>query len=238
MVFTSRLLPLSLLHAASVPHRTTLTSTSTPNVTARPSTAAGLEGTLNSPRKKAGRSKTPTKAGVSQVRPSPAKPMVGSSQTAAKPRGSDCRLQSKSVEKSTKKKQGEGKHPATPTRQCSVLLPQGGWSCVLINHTPALVLTLSPFTSYMFTFSPLNLPLSSPSLHFPFLVSLLPFLFPLCTSSFSVSVLLPFISSLPLHSPPHLFFSSSLFLLFLSPLLPSPLFPHLPVLYRSTVPQS
>ena len=136
-------LSLSLLHAASVPHRAALTSSSTPNVAARPSTAAGLEGTLNSPRKKTAHSKTPTKAGVSQVRPSPARPLVGGPHTASKPRGPDSGLQNKSVEKSTKKrqvsKQGEGKPPATPTRQCSVLLPQGGWSRVLINHTPTSV---------------------------------------------------------------------------------------------------
>ena len=212
MVFTSRLLPLSLLHAASVPHRATLTSTSTPNVTARPSTAAGLEGTLNSPRKKTGHSKTPTKAGVSQVRPSPARPLVGSPHTAAKPRVPDSGLQRKSVEKSTKKKQvskqGEGKPPATPTRQCSVLLPQGGWSRVLINHTSTLVSTLSPFTSYIP--SPLS------TCHFPLL-----FTFPSPLPFLSLYViffyLLPFIYSLPLRSPfplPSVFsFSLLLFLL-------------------------
>ena len=151
---------------------------------------------MNSPRKKPGHSKTPTKAGVSQVRPSPARPLVGSPHTAAKPRGPDSGLQRKSVEKSTKKKQvskqGEGKPPATPTRQCSVLLPQGGLSRVLINHTSTLVSTLSPFTSYVP--SPLS------TCHFPLLLFTFPSSFsPFLFSSLYVIFfyLLPFIYSLP-----------------------------------------
>ena len=143
---------------------------------------------MNSPRKKTGHSKTPTKAGVSQVRPSPARPLVGSPHTAAKPRVPDSGLQRKSVEKSTKKKQvskqGEGKPPATPTRQCSVLLPQGGWSRVLINHTSTLVSTLSPFTSYIPS------PLSTCHFLFSSLSLLLPFLSSPSMSSFSISYLL------------------------------------------------
>ena len=179
-VFLTRCLSPTLVHSctrpASAPLRTGLTSASTPNVTTRPATSVGLEGTTHTPRRKPGQTKIPAKVAVSQ--PSPPKPSGRSPHSASKTRGTDARMQSKSAERSTKKRSdrkdgGEGKPPSTPTRQCSILCSQGAWSCMfnLPSQLPLsislLFLTLpspclpTPLLSLPFSF-PLLAPLSSP----------------------------------------------------------------------------
>ena len=190
---------------ASAPLRTGLTSASTPNVTTRPATSVGLEGTTHTPRRKPGQTKIPAKVAVSQ--PSPPKPSGRSPHSASKTRGTDARMQSKSAERSTKKRSdrkdgGEGKPPSTPTRQCSILCSQGAWSCMFNLPSP---LPLSSPLHLRTSSSPLLLS-SSPCLPPPFTFS--PFPLPsLCSSLLSLS--LPSLLSTLLHSslsstlPPH-----------------------------------